>query len=233
MTKQILAVIPARRGSKGLPRKNVLLLEGKPLIQWTIEASLGSKHISKTVVSSDDPEILSLAGQKDVCFLQRPEVLSTDTASSEDVLVHAIQAMQKLGENYDYAMLLQPTSPLRNAHDIDLACEALYGSAATALISVCPVDNKLLKAFIPSRNGYIQGVCNNNYPFMRRQDLPPTYMSNGAIYIIRVQEFLEAKFFFTDKTIPFIMSTENSKDIDTRKDFEEISLILKNNLKCF
>lgn len=219
MTKKVLAIIPARGGSKGLPRKNIIDLAGKPLIAWTIEASVNSKYITKTIVSSDSNEILEVAKNYGVHILKRPAEFASDLSSSEVVVKHTIDNSE---EKYEYIVLLQPTSPLRDTFEIDKAFEKLFSSEATALISVCEYDNKILKAFKENESGYIEGISNNKFPFMRRQDLPNTYISNGAIYIIKVEEFLKNNSFFTDKTISFIMDEIKSLDIDTKKDLEEV-----------
>jgi CMP-N,N'-diacetyllegionaminic acid synthase len=219
MTKKVLAIIPARGGSKGLPGKNIINLAEKPLIAWTIEASLGSKYITKTIVSSDSDEILVVAKNYNSDILKRPYELATDIASSEVVVKHALESMEK---KFEYVVLLQPTSPLRGTLEIDSALEKLFSLDATALISVCEYDNKILKAFKDNGLGYIEGISNNKYPFIRRQDLPKTYMSNGAIYIIKVDEFLRNNSFFTDKTISFVMNKIKSLDIDTKEDLKKV-----------
>lgn len=227
MTNKILAIIPARGGSKGLPKKNILDLLSKPLIVWSIDAALNSKYITKTLVSSDNDEILSISKKYGSSTIKRPDILATDTASSESAVLDALKKLKEDSEEYDYLILLQPTSPLRDAKDIDEAFEIFFNSDATALISVCETDNKILKAFKKNDSGYIDGISNNDYPFARRQDLPKTYMSNGAIYIIKVDEFLKSEKLFTDKTISYVMSDEKSIDVDTKEDFESIETILK------
>ncbi|HEB62613.1 MAG TPA: acylneuraminate cytidylyltransferase family protein, partial [Bacteroidetes bacterium] len=142
-TKKILAIIPARGNSKGLPQKNIINLNGKPLIAWTIEASLKSKYITKTIVSSDSDTILKIAKKYGANTLKRPVQYSTDQASSEVVVKHAMKSINK---KYDYIILLQPTSPLRDKTAIDNAFEKLFSLDATSLISVCETDNKILKA---------------------------------------------------------------------------------------
>lgn len=226
MTKRVLAIIPARGGSKGIPKKNIIDLAGKPLIAWTIEASYCSKYITKTIVSSDSDEILEVAKNHNSNILKRPDELATDISSSEIVVKHAIENME---EKFDYIVLLQPTSPLRDTTDIDCAFENLFCSNATALISVCEYDNKILKAFKENEFGYIEGISNNKYPFMRRQDLPKTYISNGAIYIIKVDEFLKNNSFLTDKTISFVMSETKSFDIDTEEDLRKVEKYINGN----
>lgn len=231
MTKKILAIIPARGGSKGLPRKNIVDLVGKPLIAWSIEASLNSKYINKTIVSSDDDEILKIAKLYKAELIKRPDKYATDDASSEIVVKHVIKELTKYNDIYDYIVLLQPTSPLRDAIEIDTAFDKLFKTDATALISVCAVDNKILKAFKQNNSGFIEGISNNQYPFMRRQDLPKTYLSNGAIYIIKVDEFIKNSSFYTDKTISYEMDNVKSLDIDTQEELNKVTNILKQKFK--
>jgi len=223
MTKSILAVIPARSGSKGLPYKNILDLVGKPLIAWSIESSLKSKYINKTLVSSDSDEILNISSEYGASTLKRPKELATDTASSESVVKHVIDS---ISERFDYIILLQPTSPLRNTEHIDNAFNNFFKNNATALISVRSIDNKILKAFIETDTHYIRGISNNKYPFTRRQELPKTYMSNGAIYIIKTSEFVRNNSFFTDKTVHYVMNKESGMDIDTADDLKVVNDII-------
>jgi CMP-N-acetylneuraminic acid synthetase len=223
---KVLSIIPARGGSKGLPRKNILDLAGKPLIAWTIEDSLKSKYITDTIVSSDDDEILNISKKYGADILKRPSKFATDISSSEDVINHTIDSINK---QYDYIVLLQPTSPLRDVKSIDDAFDILLKSNATALISVCKIDNKILKAFKQNEDGFIEGVSNNKYPFMRRQDLPKTYLSNGAIYIIKADDFKKKKSFWTNKTVKFVMDDIKSIDIDSEEDLIKCEKIIK---KC-
>lgn len=216
---RILAIIPARGGSKGLERKNILDVAGKPLITWTIEASLKSKYITKTVVSSDDEEILCIAKEYNADILHRPDNISLDITPSEPVIRHALDSLSI--EKFDYIVLLQPTSPLRDVTNIDEAISMLLSTEASALISVKAIDNKILKAFKHNKEGYIEGISNNEYPFMRRQDLPKTYLSNGAIYIIAVDIFMKSNSLLTDKTISYLMDDRNSLDIDSVEDLRQ------------
>jgi CMP-N,N'-diacetyllegionaminic acid synthase len=225
---KIISIIPARGGSKGLPGKNIIDLAGKPLIAWTIEASLKSKYITKTIVSSDDDKILEVSEQFGSKILKRQDELALDTTPSEPVIEHVLNNINDI-EQYDFLILLQPTSPLRDEKDIDSAIELLIEKKATALISTKEIDNKILKAFKNNENGYLEGIANNEYPFMRRQDLPTTFMPNGAIYIVSIQEFLKSKKLFTNKTISFEMDEEKSFDIDTLEDLQVCSKILLGN----
>lgn len=225
---EIVSIIPARGGSKGLPKKNIIDLAGKPLIVWTIEASLKSKYITKTIVSSDDNNILEVSKEFGAETIKRPSYLAQDTTPSEPVIEHVLKSLEKI-EQYDYLILLQPTSPLRDEKDIDEAIELLIKKNASALISTKLIDNKILKAFKNGENGYIEGISNNLYPFMRRQDLPNVYMPNGAIYIVSVKDFLKAKKLFTNKTISFEMCEKKSFDIDIFEDLQICSKILLDN----
>ncbi len=221
---KFLSIIPARGGSKGIPKKNIIELAGKPLIAWTIEASLKSKYISKTIVSSDSDEILNIASKYNCHTIKRPGELATDEANSQVVIEHVLKNIN--ADSYDYLLLLQPTSPLRDSKDIDLAIEKIIEKKATALISVYTPEHTPLKAFLQNEEGFLKGLVNNKYPFLRRQDLPTVYMPNGAIYIIKIDEFLKHKQLFTNQTIHYKMSIEKSLDIDTFEDLHLVSKIL-------
>ena len=224
---KILSLIPARAGSKGIENKNIVELYGKPLIAWSIEASLSSKYISKTVVSSDGDTILKIAEEFGAETIKRPENLADDTSSSEEVIEHILQTLGDGIKNFEYLMLLQPTSPLRDHSDIDNAFNLFLNSDADALISVYKEDNKILKAFKENDNGYIEGIANNEYPFMPRQELPSVYMSNGAIYIIKISQFLQTKRLFCEKTIAYEMSKEKSLDIDTLENLKQAQIYME------
>lgn len=229
MKKKIVAIIPARGRSKGLPRKNIIDLAGKPLIGWSIEAALQSRYIDKTVVSSDDEEILDVSRKFGADIIKRPDSLATDLASSESVIKHALEQIDS--ENFEYLILLQPTSPLRNEKDIDLAFKEMLAQNATALISVQEIDNKILKAFIIDDKGFLEKISHKDYAFKRRQDLPPVFLSNGAIYIIRVKDFLETGKLYTSKTFYYKMPKSKSVDVDTYDDIVKINQILNKKIQ--
>ncbi len=224
---RVLSIIPARGGSKGLPRKNIINLAGKPLISWTIEASLASDYINKTVVSSEDDEILKIAQYYGSDIIRRPSELSRDSTNSELVIKHVLDEFANDNIVFDYVVLLQPTSPLRSADNIDSAFRILFDNDATAIISVCEINNKVLKAFRKTDNGYMEGIANNFFPFMRRQDLPSVFMPNGAIYIIKTNIFLQNNQLFTDKTLPYEMPENISIDVDTLEDIDKIAKLLE------
>jgi CMP-N,N'-diacetyllegionaminic acid synthase len=229
MTKKVLSIIPARGGSKGLPRKNIIDLSGRPLIAWTIEASLKSQYITKTIVSSDDKEILDISFKYGAETIKRPSSLASDTTSSESVVKHTIDYLKSIGETFDIVILLQPTSPLRTHKHIDQAFDVFQNKKAESVISVVGVDNKILKSFTKGVDGCLNGISNNNYPFMRRQDLPDTYASNGAIYIVNVKCFLNSKSFFTAKTLGYEMPVKDSVDIDNMDDIILANCLINDN----
>lgn len=216
--KKILAVIPARGGSKGVPRKNIKLLGNKPLIAWTIEAGLNSKYIDRVILSSDDSEIATVARQFncDTPFI-RPQELASDTADSASVVQHALGAVS---EDYDYFVLLQPTSPFRNSTHIDSALELMFKNNAHSIVSVVESQSNPYWMCWVTESGQMLNVLDGSEKYSRRQELPIAYMLNGAIYIVEIKKFLEEKKFIFDGTLAFKMSSDESIDIDTFDDFE-------------
>jgi N-acylneuraminate cytidylyltransferase len=199
---KVIAIIPARGGSKGIPKKNLVNFLGKPLLQWSIEAALNSKYITDVVVSSDDDDILRISQKhKNVIPIKRPKELALDTSRTEPVLAHVIESLK--GRTFDYLILLQPTSPLRKSDDIDEAFNKLLASYANSLISVCSNDYHPYKSLRINNKGFLEGIINNEYPFLPRQELPQTYSANGAIYIIKVKEFIKNYSLITSKTLAF------------------------------
>lgn len=216
MNKTFLAIIPARGGSKRLPRKNVLDLCGKPLIAYSIEAGLKSKYISKVIVSSDDNEILTISKEYGAETINRPEYLANDTATTFDALEHTINSLEK----YDYIVLLQPTSPLRNEKHIDEAIELLNKKDADAVISVCETEHSPLWCNTLDKNLDMTNFLHNDVLNKRSQDLPIFYRLNGAIYICKTEKLLENRSYFIKENIfAYIMDKIYSVDIDDELDF--------------
>ena len=227
MKKTFLAIVPARGGSKSIPRKNLVLLNGKPLIYWTLCEAEKSQYITDVVVSSEDDEILNTTKDYGFDIVKRPDFLAKDDTRTEPVLLDVLEHLQKKGKTYDFLVLLQPTSPLRKAEDIDNAIEILLEKNATSLISVYVPEHSPYKAFKQNKDGYLEGIVDNETPFMPRQSLPQTYYPNGAIYIVDTSYFLKSKKLFSQKTIPYVMSKEKSIDIDTISDLENAEGLLK------
>lgn len=229
---KVVAIIPARAGSKGIPNKNLIEVQGKPLISWTIEAGLEAE-IDTVVVSSDGADILACAQQyKEVVAIERPAHLAEDNTPTAPVITHALKALGISEKEYDYLVLLQPTSPLREAADINKALTLIQEKKASALISVVEPEHHPLKSFVRNEHGFLEGAVNDDFPFMPRQELPKAYQPNGAIYIIEIKEFLEKETFFTDKTIEYLMSRSKSIDVDSLEDIEKIENQLKTNPPC-
>ena len=214
--KTFLGIVPARGGSKRLPRKNMLDLCGNPLIAWSIEAGLNSKYIDKVVVSSDDDEILNISLNFGAETIKRPVELASDTATTFDAIKHTIDNFEK----YDYIVLLQPTSPLRNEKHIDEAIELLEEKQADAIVSVCEMDHSPLWSNTLPKDGNMRGFLREEILNKRSQDLEKYYRLNGAIYICKTDKLLENKsFFLKDNIFAYIMDKKNSIDIDEEIDF--------------
>ena len=225
----ILALIPARGGSKGLPRKNIKPLLGKPLIGWTIEQANNSKYIDKVIVSTDDEEIAKISKEYDaeVPFL-RPKELARDDSPTIDTITHAINWFEEMGEFFNIIVLLQPTSPLRTTSDIDKAIELfLNNKKALSLVSVKENEHPPFWSF-KIENNLIKPLFGDEYFKKRRQELPKSYMPNGAIYISYVDVLKEYNSFYTPKTIAYIMPSERSIDIDNEFDFLLVEFVLRN-----
>lgn len=228
--KKILALITARGGSKGLPRKNLLPAGGCPLIAWTIAAAAGAELIGRVVVSTEDDEIMDVARAwgADVPF-RRPHALATDTASSIDVVLHALDQLP----GYDYVVLLQPTSPLRTAADIDAALRMVEASGAPGCVSVCQATQSPYWMYRLDDDGRLTPLFESQATLARRQDIPPVYVLNGAIYVARVDWLRATRNFLGPGCIAYPMSVERSLDIDTPEDFEQFNRTVDRRKRSF
>ena len=226
MNKTFLAIIPARGGSKRLPRKNLLDLCGKPLIAWSIEAALKSKYISKVIVSSDEEEILNIAKEYKADFIKRPDELASDTATTFDALKHTLENVEK----YDYVVLLQPTSPLRTEKHIDEAIELLKEKNADAIISVCEMEHSPLWSNTLDEDLNMSNFLRDEVLNTRSQDLPKYYRLNGAIYICKTDKLLQNESFFLKENIyAYKMNKKDSVDIDEEIDFIIAEKLMQHN----
>lgn len=217
-----LAIIPARGGSKGLPRKNVLTVAGKPLLAWTIEAALRSHVFGRIIVSTEDDEITRVARKwGGECPFRRPVELAQDETSLMEVVLHALRwFVEKEGFRPDYVMALQPTSPLRTAQDIQAAVDLMLKQEADAVVSVGPVKaHPYWMKKITDQGRLIDFVQLNHVP-QRRQELPPVFLLNGAIYLASRDVLLLRQTFYTEKTYAYVMPPERSLDIDTNTDLQ-------------
>lgn len=223
-----IAIIPARSGSKGLPDKNILSLNGKPLLAWSIEAARQSGMFDTIHVSTDSEKYAEIARQHgaDVPFLRSPET-STDTASSSDVITEVLFHYQNIGKYYDSFMLLQPTSPLRTAEDICGAFRTMEQRNAKTVVSVCETDHSPLWCNTLPENlrmdKFISAAAG-----VPRQSLPKYYQLNGAVYLAQVNDFLrKGKIVYDMDCYAYIMPEIRSIDIDKKSDFLIAGIILR------
>ncbi len=224
-----IALITARGGSKGLPRKNILPLNGKPMIAWTIEAALQCEKIDQVYVSSEDEEILNISKDFGAETIIRPLDLASDDASSHSVITHAIENLNNKKIYPSTMVLLQPTSPLRTSDDITNALSIFVDKHADCVISVFEPSHTPIKAYIENNDGSLTGLFSPEAPYTRRQDLPKAYQPNGAIYAFDVNQFSKNQYIPRQNVYPYVMSEINSIDVDTIDDLHKIEAILKGN----
>ena len=230
---RVLALVPARAGSKGLPGKNIRPLLGKPLLAWPIEAARASRYVDRVVISTDSAEFAALAqaAGADVPFL-RPAEHASDAAPSIAFIEHALDALAAAGDRYDLLVLLEPTSPLTEAADIDAALETLVAArpiaesivGVTALVSTHPAFAVRLDA-----RGLMQPYAAASFGLLpRRQDSEPLYSLDGSLYISTVEAIRRERGFCHARTLPFITPRWKSFEVDDLVDFICIEAILAN-----
>jgi CMP-N,N'-diacetyllegionaminic acid synthase len=211
----VIAVIPARGGSKGIPRKNIVPFAGKPLICYTIEAALRSRYLKRVIVSTDDADIAKVAKDcgAEVPFL-RPPNLSQDDTPSVSVLKHAVNIIEESqGSLCNFVVLLQPTSPLRNEKYIDLTVEKMLETGADSVITVCEVRHHPFWTFVANEDR-LHSLLPNCDKSSRRQELPQTYSPNGAVYLVKRGVLFNENTVFGKDLRGIIMPSEESIDID-------------------
>jgi CMP-N-acetylneuraminic acid synthetase len=230
---KILAIIPARKDSKGLPGKNIKPLLGKPLIAWTIEHAKNSKHIDRLIVSTDDKEIAKISKKygADVPFL-RPDSLAKDDSPIFDAIMHAIDWLKKEGESFDIVILLEPTSPLRKEDDIDNAIELFIKNIkkADSLVSLGEVQLEKPHILRKIEKGFVTLFIKKNNKFYQRQQVPKTHFPYGVIYLSKIDAFKKHKTFYQKKTIPYFIERWQNYEIDDAHDFLCNEAILKHKL---
>jgi N-acylneuraminate cytidylyltransferase/CMP-N,N'-diacetyllegionaminic acid synthase len=226
--KNVLAIIPARGGSKSLPGKNIKELYGKPLIAWSIEVAMACTSIDRVIVSTDYKNISEVAKKygAEVPFI-RPHELASDTASTIEVIFHTIDWLKK-HQDYQagYILLLQPTSPLRTSKDIKCAIQTLKDKKARSVVSVCEADHPLWSNILPEDNNmkdFIRPQILNK----RRQDLPRFYRPNGSLYLAETAYLRGCNGFLGQDTFAYEMPKERSIDIDTDIDFKLACLLME------
>ena len=221
--KTIISIIPARGGSKGIPRKNLRQLCGRPLITYSIMQSLSSVFIDKTIVSTEDPEIAEVSLMYGADVVRRPSKLATDTASTETVLIHVMEELKKQNIHPDYVVLLQPTSPIRGPKDIDDAIKLLIDQSADSLLSV-----RENSSFFWSKENIPLNYDYKKRP--RRQEKSWEFIENGSIYITKAEGLLKQKNRLNGKIVTYIMPDWASFEIDTEFDFELVEMIARSKL---
>ena len=224
---RVLGVIPARGGSKGIARKNLAPLAGRPLLAYTADAVRASRRLTRTVVSTDDPEIAAAAQALalDVPFL-RPPALAADDTPMLPVVQHALEAMQSTGDAFDAVVLLQPTSPLRRGDHIDAALELLASSGADSVVTVVEVPHQFSPvSVLRIDDGRLRPFQDGPKP-TRRQDKPRLYARNGPAVLAVRAAVVAAGSLYGDDSRPLVMPMRDSHDIDSADDLELIELLL-------
>ncbi|MBQ9480390.1 MAG: acylneuraminate cytidylyltransferase family protein [Selenomonadaceae bacterium] len=228
--KKILAIVPARGGSKGVPRKNIREFCGKPLIAWTLEQAAHSKYIDTCVVSTEDAEIKAVAEKfGGLVPFMRPAELARDESPSVDAIIHAMNMMP----GYDVIVVLQVTSPLRTSADIDGAIEYCFEKGAQSCISLTEAATNPYWTFVLDDSGQIKRLLKIPYEqSYRRQVLPKVYQPNGAVYIATAELINRTRGLSDEGTIGYLMPAERSWDIDTPQDFEIAQFLMSKALGC-
>lgn len=223
----ICTIITARGGSKGIPRKNIKLLNNKPVIAYSIEESLNCNLINKTYVTTEDEEISKISRKYGAEIIKRPIDLAADDSTSVDVILHSLEYLESKNNLPDFFILLQPTSPLRIKEDIENSIKLFTDNDCDAVISVCEIDHASMLSF-SIENNYLTPNCDESFLGTPRQKLPKFYYPNGAIYVTTPDSIRKYKTFHPKKTVPYLMPKERSVDLDTLFDFKFAEFLLKN-----
>lgn len=224
---RFVGLIPARGGSKGIPRKNIADCAGKPLLAWTCEAALGSRRLARTLLSTDSEEIAAVGRTcgVEVPFL-RPAAIAADDSSSLDVMVHALDWLEASGDQADALVLLQPTSPLRTARHIDEAVELFVARKADCVVSVLEVPHRLHpRSLMREEDGRLVAYQDGE-TVTRRQDLPALWARNGPAVLVVGTAILRQGSFYAGRTVGYPMPPRDSLDIDLPSDLELAGLLL-------
>jgi len=228
--KKIIAIIPARIGSKRLVNKNIKICNGKPLIEWTIESALSSRLLDRIFVSTDSKKIrdISINRGLEVPFM-RPSVFAKDKSPSWETIIHALKKFREMGEKFDYVVLLEPTSPLRKKNDIDLAIKKIVDSLnADTLVSLGKIhlEHPLISKKTDSTR-YVKPYINVKKKIYQSQQLDTAYFPYGVIYICNVKSFFKKRSFYTHRTIPYYIERWQNYEIDDLLDLMIVENIMK------
>jgi CMP-N,N'-diacetyllegionaminic acid synthase len=228
--KRVLAIVPARAGSKGLPGKNVRQLGGKPLLAWPTVAAKASRYVDRVIISTDSQEFADIAVAHGAeCPFLRPADLASDTAPSIGFILHALSTLEAEGEVYDFVVLLEPTSPLTEASDVDGALEQLVASNADAIVGVSAMETQH-PAFSVLRDatGRIKPAQSADFANLpRRQDLAPVFALDGSLYISAVAALRRESGFCHDRTLGFVTERHKAFEVDDLVDFIAIEAIMQ------
>lgn len=226
---RVLAIIPARGGSKGIPGKNIRLLAGKPLLQYTADAARAAKRLTRVILSTEDPEIAEVGRRcgLDVPFL-RPAGLAQDDTPSLPVLQHAVRVLEEAGERYDAICLLQPTNPLRRSHDIDACIELLDTTGADCVVTVLavPAEHNPHWVYFRDDQGFLRFSTGEDAPIPRRQLLPPAFHREGSVYVTRRDVLMEHNSLYGSKVAGFLIEPSRSVNLDTLEDWARAEAML-------
>jgi N-acylneuraminate cytidylyltransferase/CMP-N,N'-diacetyllegionaminic acid synthase len=225
----MIAIIPARGGSKGLPDKNIRLLAGKPLIAYTIEAALQSNEVSRVIISTDCSKIASVAQTygAEIPFM-RPVALAQDHSLIIDTYIYTIDRLNQEGGNINEFIALLPTAPLRKARDIDAAIQLYRQKNADSVISYYPAPHPVQWYKYIDENGVLRSFFEEGNRLANRQEEKKAYLPNGAIYVFKYHIIKTLRVYYTERSYPYIMPQERSIDIDTLTDFRYAEYLLDN-----
>ena len=226
--KTILALIPARAGSKGVPGKNHALLAGKPLVSWTFQAAKSCPLLDEIICSTDDEQVAVCAHKHGITLLKRPSRLAADKTPMLDVILHTLNCVEKQGKKVDYLVLLQPTSPLRTSQDISRAVKSAVEEKASSLASVSPVPLRpgLLMLGRQEKARLCTDPLAKKQADYRRQDSAPLYVVNGAIYVWK-RSFLRPEATLNAPAQGIVLAASHTMDIDTPADFKRCEKALR------
>ena len=227
--RKVLALIPARGGSKGLPKKNLRHLCGKPLIQWSIDSALACTEIDAVVVSTDDEQIAKVAASSgaEVPFLRPPD-LAGDTASSIDVIIHALDFLEENARLFDIVLLIEPTSPLRELSDIQSVLRSMIDTGATAVVSVCRAESTHpVFMFRTTDQGRLKPFLDAQPTGVRRQEIEPLFYIDGTIYASTIHALRQQRAFYHDDTLAYEVAKWKALEIDDIEDFQMVEAIAK------
>jgi CMP-N,N'-diacetyllegionaminic acid synthase len=226
---RVLGLIPARGGSKGVPRKNIKLLGGKPLLQYTAEAALAANGLSQVILSTDDEEIAEIGRQcgLDVPFMRPPE-LAEDETPTLPVVQHAVRWMETRGHHFDAVCLLQPTNPFRQAYDVDGCIDLFERSGADSVVSMLPVPLEYNPHWVYFRDqeGWCSLSTGEQTPIPRRQSLPPAFHREGSVYVTRRDVLIEQNSLYGQRVQGYLLESLSRINIDTLHDWTAAEAVL-------